>query len=669
MQSSSSKPMFPNVIIFILIFTFIFKLTFSFPTQTTLNTNTTLFGDAYFAINNTSNTSFIILTHQKQFSAGRAFYNNPFKFLDPLTNSSVSFSSRFSFMITPSSTSNHADGIAFLITSNTGLFSPKFGHLGMPKLSLNSHDRFFAVEFDTKFDTLNGDINGNHVGIDVNSYTSLVSVDGFSSGVDFSDGKRINVWIQYRDSVKKIKVWVSYFPNKPLNPILSAEIDLSKYVKESMYVGFSASNGDGSALHVIDQWEFKTFEFDYAFVDKEEEVSNNVRSKKGNKKQLITLFGVTISFNLLLVIVVICYWWRLRNDKVSKLDKGRRIELDKGPVKLSLVEIEVATSSFSKSRIIGQGASATVYKGILFDEQVVAVKRFNNISRGNLDKPFTTEFATMAQRLKHENLVQLLGWCCENKECVLVYEFLPNGSLDQILHKNSDALCVLTGEQRLNIVLGIASCLRYLHEECNKKIIHRDVKTCNVMLDSDFTPKLGDFGSAEVYDRDSRARKPTIPAGTMGYLAPEYVYSGVPTVKSDVYSFGVVVLEVVSGRRPVVDNRDLLVDWVWSLWENGKLIEAVDERMMGKYSSADMERMLKVGLCCVHSDKKKRPTMKEAAMMLKEELQVPVLPAKKPIMKIQGAIVPRASRKSLSTRVDDLDECPWSTPRTHFSEV
>ncbi|KNA16286.1 hypothetical protein SOVF_090070 [Spinacia oleracea] len=660
--------MFPEFItIFTLIFIFNLPYTFSLPFIPA--TNITFFGDAHLIIHPETNLSSISLTQQNPSSSGRAFYFYPLQFLDPETNSSVSFTSHFSFSITPSSPSNPGDGIAFLITSDLGLFSSRFTHLGMPEFSLNSQESFFAVEFDTKFDPLTGDVNDNHVGIDVNSYISLVSDDGLLGEVDLSSGKKINAWIEYRKSVKIVRVWVSYFPNKPLNPVVSAQIDLSKYMKESMYVGFSASNRDGSALHVIDGWEFKTFEFDYSTVDKDLEGGDCMNcipgegsdgdSKKDDKTVDIALTVVISALSLFAIVVMFYLIWMSRKDVESKREKSRRIELKTGPIKLHLSEIESATNGFSKSKIIGQGASSTVYRGILFHGQVVAVKRLNDVGNGNnLIKPFTNECTGMARKLKHKNLVQLLGWCCEKNELILVYEFLPNGNLDQNLHRDSDAFRVLTCEQRLNIVLGIASGLTYLHEECSRQIIHRDVKTCNVMLDSDFNPKLGDFGLVKVYDRDSRTRKPTIPAGTMGYLAPEYVYSGIPTIKSDVYSFGVVVLEVVSGRRPVEEKGGFLIDWVWNLWEEGKVIEAIDWRMMGMYSKEDMERMLKVGLWCVHSDKKKRPTIKKAAMMLRGDLQVPDLPAKRPDLKLRNAAG------------DDLEleDCPWATPKTHFSE-
>lgn len=173
----------------------------------------------------------------------------------------------------------------------------------------------------------------------------------------------------------------------------------------------------------------------------------------------------------------------------------------------------------------------------------------------------------------------------------------------------------------MNIVLGVASALSYLHEECERQIIHRDVKTCNIMLDAEFNSKLGDFyfGLAEVFEHSSITREAPIPAGTMGYLAPEYVYSGVPSQKTDVYSFGVVVLEVATGKRPVDDAGTVLVDWVWSYWEKGKLIEEVDPKLKGTFNAVEMRRMLMVGLYCVHPNHEKRPRVKEAARILRGE--------------------------------------------------
>ncbi|KAI7742293.1 hypothetical protein M8C21_011825 [Ambrosia artemisiifolia] len=343
-----------------------------------------------------------------------------------------------------------------------------------------------------------------------------------------------------------------------------------------------------------------------------------------------------------------------------------RFEETDVPKKLRLADIRLATKGFDPNRIIGQGASSVVYEAHLPDCGNVAVKRFSKVNQnGLLGNQFATELATMVGCLRHKNLVQLQGWCCEGNELVLVYEYMSNGSLDKILYKRSSNR-LLTFEKRLNILLGVSSALVYLHEGCERQIIHRDVKTCNIMLDADFNAKLGDFGLAEVYEHSAQKRDATLPAGTMGYLAPEYVYSGIPTVKTDVYSFGVVVLEVASGQRPVNEDGVVVTDWMWDLWEKKILIAAADPRLMGRYDKVDMERMLMAGLICVHPNHQLRPTMKEAGRMLRGGM-VPELPVRKPLVMIQSVLPERSSEMVARLSCDESDT-PWSTPRTHFSK-
>ncbi|CAB4319655.1 unnamed protein product [Prunus armeniaca] len=518
------------------------------------------FGDAYINNNAISLTQELTTCPSSSSSSttsgiGRAFYAYPIRFLDSKTNATASFLCRFSFSITRSSQlCSCGDGIAFVITPDVDSLSSSRGYMGLPEPTSTSKESFFAVEFDTRFDPMVGDINGNHIGIDVNTVVSVASVDVVSRGIDLTSGREITAWIEYRDAIKMIRVWVGYSSTRPPTPLLVAQIDLSKQFKEFMRVGFSASNGQGSSIHIVDRWKFKTF---------------------GSLPPGIPMNAVEEGD---------CFMCSSPEDSSinsSPVDLSHERKTKMVEMALGLGEIRSATMGFNRNRVVGEGASAKVYKGSLSSGGEVAVKRFERADKiGCLRSPFTTEFATMVGCLRHKNLVQLHGWCCEGNELVL---------------------------QRLNIVLGVASALAYLHEECERQIIHRDVKTCNIMLDADFNAKLGDFGLAEVYEHSSIARDATIPAGTMGYLAPEYVYSGVPTVKTDVYSFGVVVLEVATGRKPVEDDGTVVVDWVWGMWENGKLIEAADRRLMGKFDMVEMERTLMTGLACVHPNHVRRP--------------------------------------------------------------
>lgn len=674
--------------------TFFLLYNFTFPSPFLPPNNVTLYGDANFQNNAISLTQQVTCISSSSSSSspstgiGRALYVYPIRFLDPKTNTTASFSCRFSFSIIPSPLCAFGDGFAFLITSNADSFSNDNGYMGLPGPVLSPQDSFFAVEFDTSFDPSLGDINGNHIGIDVSSVISFVSVDALSRGIDLKSGRHITTWIEYRDSLKLIRVWAGYSQIRPPSPLIIAQIDLSKQFKDYMHVGFSAANGQGSAIYTVDRWRFKTFESypsgnpidvidegDCLMCYPEDVGYNSSYGDAEKRKAKITEtaleFGglATFVFSVVAIVGIISCFLIKKKRHGGRSKEEHVCTVQRVPMRLALSDIKQATLGFNKNRIVGEGASAIVYKGSLPSGGAVAVKRFEKPNRVECARnPFTTEFATMVGCLRHKNLVQLHGWCCEGTELVLVYEYLPNGSLDEILHNNSSSSIVLSWEKRLNIVLGVASALSYLHEECERQIIHRDVKACNILLDAEFNAKLGDFGLAEVYEHSCLAREATIPAGTMGYLAPEYVYSGVPSEKTDVYSFGVVALEAATGKRPVDNDGCVIVDWVWNLWEKGKLLDAADFRLRGKFNRKEMERMLMVGLSCVHPNHEKRPSVKEAARILKGEALLPLLPVKKPTVNIRS-VFPEASEliDSGGDRSPGFDDPLWMTPRSRFS--
>ncbi|PKI55596.1 hypothetical protein CRG98_023989 [Punica granatum] len=694
----------PRFLLLLLHLFFFFSLTSPSLSLYSLHpSNLTLYGDAYYTENSislTQNTSSCTPFSPPTPSFGRALYSRPIRFLNPPNNSSASFSTRFTFLITGSPLCPFGDGLAFLITSDADSFSPSNGYMGLPAPSFEIQDSsYVAVEFDTSFNPTFGDVNGNHIGIDLGSVTSFDATDAVSGGIDLKSRRHITAWVEYRSAVKLLQVWAAHSNFRPQSPVLVAQIDLSKHFREFMHVGFSASNGQGSANHIITNWRFGTFGFTslgvpvnsleggdclMCFPEQSSiEMDGSDLRKKGSQVQDLALgLGglAALIISIILIVGAVSFYLIKKSNKSKERssDRGAEncvVEINKVPTKLSLAEIREATMGFNRSKIIGEGASATVYQGTL-PGGTVAVKRFDRENRlENNRTPFTTEFATMVGCLRHKNLVQLQGWCCEGSELLLIYEYLPNGSLDKILHGSSgSSYSFLTWEQRKKIILGVASALTYLHEECERQIIHRDVKTCNIMLDSEFNAKLGDFGLAEVYEHSCRTRAVTIPAGTMGYLAPEYVYFGVPTVKTDVYSFGVVVLEVATGLRPVEESGGgtILVDWVWDLWEKGRTISALDSKLRGKCNEAEAERMLMVGLCCVNPAHDKRPSMKEAARILKGEVPVPRLPARKPTVRI-GSVLLERSEEILNLGLRDGDETssgyddlPYMTPKSHF---
>ncbi|CAA6654786.1 unnamed protein product [Spirodela intermedia] len=262
---------------------------------------------------------------------------------------------------------------------------------------------------------------------------------------------------------------------------------------------------------------------------------------------------------------------------------------------------------------------------------------------------------------------QAAGLVPREGEILLVYDYMPNGSLDKALYEPRSSGEVLSWRHRRRILTGIASALAYLHRECERQVIHRDVKSSNVMLDEDLQARLGDFGLARQVEHD-KTPEATVTAGTMGYLAPEYLLTGRATEKTDVFSFGVVVLEVACGRRPI-ENRasgggaaagtavgSNLVEWVWGLHAEGRLPAAADGRLAGEFDEGEMRKVLLVGLACAHPDQAVRPTMRSAVQMLSGETEPPFLPGSKPSMSFGST-----SHHLLLSLQDSVSDCNMMT--------
>ncbi|KAE8652365.1 hypothetical protein Csa_022165 [Cucumis sativus] len=291
----------------------------------------------------------------------------------------------------------------------------------------------------------------------------------------------------------------------------------------------------------------------------------------------------------------------------------------------------MATNNFSKERKLGQGGFGAVYRGYIPDIDLsVAVKK---ISRGSRQgrKEYITEVKIIS-RLRHRNLVQLIGWCHDKGEFLLVYEFMPNGSLDSHLFGKRAPLAWTV---RYKIALGLASALLYLHEEGEQCVVHRDIKSSNIMLDSNFNVKLGDFGLARLMDHELGAQTTGL-VGTLGYLAPEYISTGRASKESDVFSFGVVALEIATGRMSrnsmEMESHKGLVEWVWDLHGNGKLLMGMDEKLVeSDYEQKQVECLMLVGLWSAYPDPNLRPSIRQVIQVLNFETTMPNLPSKMPI--------------------------------------
>ncbi|XP_068639264.1 cysteine-rich receptor-like protein kinase 10 [Aristolochia californica] len=303
----------------------------------------------------------------------------------------------------------------------------------------------------------------------------------------------------------------------------------------------------------------------------------------------------------------------LSKEIVDKEDKITGVDL---PL-IDSATIEAATNDFSDSNKLGEGGYGPVYKGILPDGREIAVKRLSRSSGQGLTE-FKNEVVLIA-KLQHRNLVRLLYCCMEREEKILVYEFMANTSLDVYLFDPTKS-CKLDWGRRLDIVKGIARGLLYLHEDSRLKIIHRDLKASNVLLDHEMNPKISDFGMARIFEGTQNQANTNRVVGTFGYMAPEYAMEGLFSVKSDVYSFGVLLLEILSGRRNTGFYRSKqalsLLEFAWRLWCEDRGLELIDPLISDPYSITEALRCIQIGLLCVQQDAADRPTMSSVVLML-----------------------------------------------------
>ncbi|KAK4285852.1 hypothetical protein QN277_002489 [Acacia crassicarpa] len=297
----------------------------------------------------------------------------------------------------------------------------------------------------------------------------------------------------------------------------------------------------------------------------------------------------------------------------------------------SLRQIKTATNNFDPANKIGEGGFGPVYKGVLSDGVVIAVKQLSSKSKqGN--REFVNEIG-MISALQHPNLVKLYGCCIDGNQLMLIYEYMENNCLARALFGREEQMIHLDWPTRLKICQGIARGLAHLHEESRLKIVHRDIKATNILLDKDLNAKISDFGLAKL-DEEENTHISTRIAGTIGYMAPEYAMRGYLTDKADVYSFGVVILEIVSGKnnmnyRPK-DEFVHLLDWAYVLQEQGNLLELVDPRLGSRYSQEEAMRMLNLALLCTNPSPSLRPAMSSIVSMLegKMPIQAPIIKRK-----------------------------------------
>ena len=497
----------------------------------------------------------------------------------------------------------------------------------LPKVSYGTQtsNPFVAVEFDI-WSNVEIDPTGEHVGIDINSMKSKANVSWLCN---IREGKKNEAWISYNSSSYNLSVVFTGFRNNDaINQTLSYIVDLRNFLPEWVTFGFSAATGeDRFATHNIYSWDFNSsLELDNHIISPEGP-NPALSSKKRNTTRLAVAFSVG-GFILVggLAIIPFALWKKNRRHKEDDHALDEEFKKGTGPRRFLYNELAHATNDFNDKEKLGQGGFGGVYRGFLRDlDSIVAIKRVSEGSRQGI-KEYVSEVKIISQ-LRHKNLVQLIGWCHERsrRQLLLVYDFMPNGSLDSHLYRK-DAL--LIWDVRYKIVQDLASALLYLHEGWEQCVLHRDIKSSNIMLDSNFNAKLGDFGLARLVDHD-KASQITDLAGTKGYIDPGCVTTRRASKESDVYSFGIVALELACGRKPVdhnaTEDQIVMLDWVKVLYEKGEVHKAVDERLGGCFDEQQMKCLLIVGLWCAHSERDRRPSIRESIQVLNFEALLPLL--------------------------------------------
>lgn len=477
-----------------------------------------------------------------------------------------------------------------------------------------------AVEFDTRMNPEFGDPNDNHVGINLGSIVSTTVINASSFGVRLNDGTVHRAWINYDGSGKFLEIYLG--PDglaRPNRALYTGNLDLSPYLNEYMFIGFSGSTGDSyeTQIHSICSWNFTSVSRAHLRAPSEESCAGKITVKNDRNNipnDTPSSFYIFVAVVVLVLAIMISLYLNRKPKKSNDTEEmGIVTEEMKRPSppnrarKFNLAEISTATRGFGELQVLGSDAKSVTYKGSLLNGCNVVVKRF-------LREFFTQDHRRrMMQEIKavgkirHPNLVPIRGWCFDHQETIVVYDFVPNGSLDKWLF----GFGVLPWTRRLKVVKDVAEALSYLH---SKGLAQKNLKATSVFIDISFRAILGDFGFV-LSSADSTRFESSI------------------SQKVDTFEFGVLILEVVAGRgrrRSNPGELDLL-DLAWAMHENDEKSTLVDRRMGLVVNPDQAIRVLEVGLMCTLNDNKGRPSMEEVVEYLNFERPVPELPATRPV--------------------------------------
>ncbi|KAJ6867942.1 L-type lectin-domain containing receptor kinase VIII.1-like [Populus alba x Populus x berolinensis] len=542
------------------------------------------------------------LRHQ----AGRAIYAYPIRMLDPLTGGY---------------NNSGGSGLAFIVVPDEFTVGRPGPWLAMLNDACEDNYKAVAVEFDTRHNPEFGDPNDNHVGINLGSIISTTTVNASDAGVYLKDGLIHQAKIVYNGSRSWMEVSLGS------KPIFSGSLDLSPFLNEYMFVGFSASTGTMTQIHNVYSWNFTstsqaslrapTAETCESKIMEQYDQGVQSSASHSSKKEPPSSLLIFICVMALAIAVFasLFYNGRRRNNQTEAVilpDKRQRPRPPNKPRRFTISEVSSATRGFHEYEILGNDSKGIYYRGKLPNGCQVAIKRFSAqflSSQIGLDRRRLLKQISTISRVRHPNLVPIRGWCQDNRETMVVYDFYPNGSLDKWLFGAG----VLPWTRRLKVVKDVADALSFLH---SKQLAHKNMKTTSVFLDVSFRAVLGDFGFV-LSSTESQRFEATV------------------SQKADVFEFGIFVLEVVSGRGRLEselrqDERDLL-DFAWRMHEIDEKARLVDRRMGSMVNLEQAIRVSEIGLLCTLNENKGRPCMEEAVEFLNLDGPIPELPPKRPV--------------------------------------
>lgn len=568
------------------------------------------------------------LRHQ----AGRAIYAYPIRMLDPLTGTPASFETTFSFQFSNSSAESHVNstdgynnsggsGLAFIVVPDEFTVGRPGPWLAMLNDACEDNYKAVAVEFDTRHNPEFGDPNDNHVGINLGSIISTTTVNASDVGVYLKDGLIHQAKIAYNGSRSWMEVSLGS------KTIFSGSLDLSPFLNEYMFVGFSASTGNMTQIHNVYSWNFTSTSQASLRAPSAETCESKImeqydqgvqssasHSSKKEPPNSLLIFICVIALAIAVFASLFYNGRRINNQTKAVIlpDKRQRPRPPNKPRRFTISEVSSATRGFHEYEILGNDSKGIYYRGKLPNGCQVAIKRFSAqflSSQIGLDRRRLLKQIRTISRVRHPNLVPIRGWCQDNRETMVVYDFYPNGSLDKWLFGAG----VLPWTRRLKVVKDVADALSFLH---SKQLAHKNMKTTSVFLDVSFRAVLGDFGFV-LSSTESQRFEATV------------------SQKADVFEFGIFVLEVVSGRGRLEselrqEERGLL-DFAWRMHEIDEKARLVDRRMGSMVNLEQAIRVSEIGLLCTLNENKGRPCMEEAVEFLNLDGPIPELPPNRPV--------------------------------------